>query len=314
MKVGLRAVSCTLLLMLAIIYVFAVAFRQLTDDSELGAEHFPTVPKTIRYLLLQGCTPDLTEVVLDIWGHNDLYAIVFIIFIFIVSITIMNMLVGVLCGVINTITSVEKEQVMIEFVRENLLKLMDSVCELDEDNDGKISRDEFDALMRIPATLRTLDQMGVDVVGLVDLADFIFKDENTCLSWSYFIELVLQLRGSNQATVKDIVDLRKCVVLEMVQLRMDLTASGAIGDVCEFYSGSAESAMLTKAKSSAGSRQNLEDQANKNNKQATIVEEEEGESEEQSGESSDVVKKKKKVVKKAVPKKVNVEDFDLEKA
>jgi len=56
--------------------------------------------------------------------------------------------------------------------------------------------------------------MGVDVFGLVDLTDFIFRDGHA-LDFGEFMELVMQLRGSNQATVKDIVDLRKFIVNEI---------------------------------------------------------------------------------------------------
>merc|ERR1712151_788579 len=52
-----------------------------------------------------------------------------------------------------------------------------------------------------------------DVVGLVDLADTIFGGEGLeseiKLTFEEFCEYVLQLHGSNTATVKDIVDLRK---------------------------------------------------------------------------------------------------------
>mmetsp|Transcript_99284 Transcript_99284/g.171030 ORF Transcript_99284/g.171030 Transcript_99284/m.171030 type:complete len:138 (+) Transcript_99284:49-462(+) len=56
--------------------------------------------------------------------------------------------------------------------------------------------------------------MGVDVVGLVDFADIIFENDIE-LSFADFMELVLQLRGSNNCTVKDMVDLRKFVVTEL---------------------------------------------------------------------------------------------------
>ena len=45
-----------------------------------------------------------------------------------------------------------------------------------------------------------MQNVGVDVVGMVEFSDFIFKDRE--LTFAEFVELVLQLRGSNQATVK----------------------------------------------------------------------------------------------------------------
>jgi len=89
---------------------------------------------------------------------------------------------------------------------------------LDTDCDGMISKDEFAKILDNPLAARSLTEVGVDVFGLVDLQDFIFEaeDENgeskeKQLSFCDFMEVVLQLRGSNNATVKDIVDLRKFV-------------------------------------------------------------------------------------------------------
>jgi len=52
--------------------------------------------------------------------------------------------------------------------------------------------------------------VGVDVVGLVDFMDDIFKDGPE-LSFPDVMELVLQLRSQNQATVRDIIELRKLI-------------------------------------------------------------------------------------------------------
>merc|ERR1711920_807805 len=55
-------------------------------------------------------------------------------------------------------------------------------------------------------------------IGLVDFADFIFdgdgcgaEEDEPELDFPKFMDVVLQLRGSNNATVKDVVDLRKFV-------------------------------------------------------------------------------------------------------
>jgi len=73
--------------------------------------------------------------------------------------------------------------------------------------------------------VRCLQDVGVDVVGLVDFADFIFEADGVAeeaeLEFHEFMNVVLQLRGSNTATVKDIVDLRKFVQNQFDQQRKD---------------------------------------------------------------------------------------------
>merc|ERR1719210_264437 len=92
--------------------------------------------------------------------------------------------------------------------------------ELDLDGNGYLSKDEFEALLVLPEAAQFIAEVGVDVVGLVEYSDFIFKDRE--MSFSDFVELILQLRGTNQATVKDIVDLRKQVMQEFEKIQASL--------------------------------------------------------------------------------------------
>mmetsp|Transcript_141121 Transcript_141121/g.243904 ORF Transcript_141121/g.243904 Transcript_141121/m.243904 type:complete len:135 (+) Transcript_141121:1-405(+) len=84
---------------------------------------------------------------------------------------------------------------------------------MDLNGDGMVSQDEFELLLQHPDATRCLNSVGVDVVGLVDFADFIFRGED--ISFVDFVELVLTLRGTNTARVKDIVDLRKYMAMEL---------------------------------------------------------------------------------------------------
>merc|ERR1719163_2301216 len=92
---------------------------------------------------------------------------------------------------------------------------------LDSDGGGSISKKEFLEILENMEAVRCLSDVGVDVYALIDLADYIFEDDDTEntdeieLDFSQFMQVVLQLRGTNQATVKDIVDLRKFMRLSM---------------------------------------------------------------------------------------------------
>jgi len=82
---------------------------------------------------------------------------------------------------------------------------------------------------------RALRDVGVDVIGLVDCADTLFVDNHGRmveeLEFADFMDVVLQLRGSNTATVKDVVELRKLLRTQtsdmMVQLRSLVVQSNA---------------------------------------------------------------------------------------
>jgi hypothetical protein len=139
----------------------------------------------------------------------------------------MNMLIGVLCEVITAVASAEKEIITIQFVKETLNKLM--VLNADENGDGWLQKSEFFAMLQHPSALAALKDVGVDALALIDLVDLIFDDEvmdvdgsflddadaeevekeEPAITFSEFMDKLLQLRGTNLATVKDVIDLRK---------------------------------------------------------------------------------------------------------
>lgn len=213
--VATRSVFFTFLLTLMIIYIFAILFRQLCKGTPLEQEHFPSVPDSMAMLLLSGFFPDLTSTVYAFGDESLLLACLFVFCIFMIAITVMNLLIGVLVEVVSVVAALEKEQLDVKFVKASLAQMMP---EVDHNEDRHISRLEFEDLMHRPEFNQVLQSVGIDVVGLLDLTDFIFKDGH-CFSHYDFMELVLQLRGSNKSTVKDIVDLRKFLVQELVHMQ-----------------------------------------------------------------------------------------------
>jgi hypothetical protein len=70
--------------------------------------------------------------------------------------------------------------------------------------------------MQEPEATRALRDVGVDVVGLVDRADILFRDAEE-ISFGKFLDELMNLRGGNTAKVKDILDLRKTLTQEIHQ-------------------------------------------------------------------------------------------------
>jgi voltage-gated sodium channel len=209
LSMATRSVLMTLLLLSVIIYVFAITFTQLTSGE---VPFFLTVPESMNTLLLHGCFgEDLPDVVNTVGGHNPALGALMVCFVLLASLTVMNMLVGVLVEVVSVVAAVEKETLQVGFVR---TKLHGILRELDADGDSCISRTEFQNILLMPEAARALQEVGVDVVGLIDFADFIFA-RDAKISFRDFMDTVLQLRGTNTATVKDVVDLRKAIMVEL---------------------------------------------------------------------------------------------------
>eukprot|EP00927_Polykrikos_kofoidii_P008630 TRINITY_DN13597_c0_g4_i1.p1 TRINITY_DN13597_c0_g4~~TRINITY_DN13597_c0_g4_i1.p1 ORF type:complete len:708 (-),score=83.12 TRINITY_DN13597_c0_g4_i1:518-2614(-) len=209
--VAFRSVFFTICLLIIIIYMFAIAFVQLTDDTHVGHIYFDGVASAMGTLLLAGSLPDHSQFVSDVTSGHFIWGILLMGFIFLAPMTVMGMLAGVLVEVVSVVSSVEKESMVVSFVTEQLHMLLQQV---DEDGNRRLTRTEFQQLIVRPDAARMMASVGVDVVGLAEYCDFLFGD-NELISFSEFIDLVLQLRGTNQATVKDIVDLRKFMKQEL---------------------------------------------------------------------------------------------------
>jgi len=208
--VASRSVFFTLMLLMSVVYVFGIIFTQLTKDTDVGKAYFDTVPQSMYALLIRGTLPDLTDFCNEMNAENIAYGALFLVFVLLASLTIMNMLVGILVEVVGVVAKTEKEESEAAFLKQQMLKLISSI---NEDGDDSVSRSEVQAIMEKPGAVRALHRIGVDVINLVDLIDFIFKDREE-LEFGEFMEVVLQLRGSNAATVKDVMDLRKTVTYE----------------------------------------------------------------------------------------------------
>jgi len=214
-SVAMRSVFFTLVLLVIIMYIFAIIFVQATSDYEVGKLFFKSVPAAMKTLLLNGTfLENIPECYYACTRDSELFGFLLLMYVLIASLTVMNMLVGVLVEVVSVVATVEKEGLVTSFVKNYLQNLWVSAG-LDLNGDDMINKDEFMILLQNPDATKLLDSVGVDVVGLVDFADYIFRGDD--LPFLDFVEVVLMLRGNLTAKVKDIVDLRKYMSVELEQ-------------------------------------------------------------------------------------------------
>merc|ERR1740138_2061332 len=86
----------------------------------------------------------------------------------------MNVLIGVLCQVVSHVGSTEKETLNTLTLKAKLARVMDK---LDRNNNGMLSEVEFVQLVTCPESVKLLDEVGVDPVGLLNIAPSIFGVE-----------------------------------------------------------------------------------------------------------------------------------------
>lgn len=259
MLAAVRSVCFTLLLLLILTYAFGIAFKQLAVGTEAADLYFKTLPMSMHTLLRNGTLLDGLTIITTILSRDAWYLLVlFYFYVLLSSLTVMNMLIGVLCQVVSNVSQTEREQMTITAVKDKLKHIMDNTG-IDRNGDNLISEDEFHSLLENAEAAKCLQEVGVDVVGLVDVAEFVFEDADAedgddggrQLSFPKFCDVILNLRGSNTATVKDIVDLRKSVrsslqeLDEAIHLGFDnITANESVASASSLKTGEAHLARL----------------------------------------------------------------------
>lgn len=217
MMVAFRSVFFTLLLLLLITYVFSVAFVQFSRDTPLERDIFGSMGMAVTTLILKCILTDQEDLIRTVTQENWLMGFLLLTFILFGSLTVMNMLLGVLVEAIKTVSTIEREQLEVDFAKRVLWDLINR-GEADTDGDNCISEEEYMAVLQKPEAMTALTSLGVDVDAALDYGKLLFEDGEP-LTFGDFMKGILTLRGSNQTTVKDIVDLRKFTADEFSHLQ-----------------------------------------------------------------------------------------------
>jgi hypothetical protein len=223
MAAAARSVFFTLLLLLVLLYVFAIAFTQLLKTAEVGKQFFPSVAASMNTLWLYATLLEEVTVLSHTLQRESIWAVVLLdLFILAASLTVMNMLIGVLCEVVSAVATSEREAVSLNFVKLKILRVFSSLG-LDGEHDCKITKEKFATIVENREAAKAIVDLGVDVIELLDMADFIFQSEDGSyereLSFAEFMDTLEQFRGHAQATVKDVMQLRKFIRTELYKER-----------------------------------------------------------------------------------------------
>merc|ERR1712100_285019 len=97
-------------MLLAMTYIFAIIFTQLLAGREDSGAQFDTVPQSGNTLLLQVLCGFDSDFAMKMFAINWMYYALFMTYMFMGNLTLLNMLIGVLCDVLaNVATEAEQE-------------------------------------------------------------------------------------------------------------------------------------------------------------------------------------------------------------
>lgn len=199
-----RSVCVFSLLWGIITYAFAIILQQLTEGTSIGTLYFSTVPESINTLLLPAVFGANAEVINSITLENPGLWPIMVFFMALVSVTIMYMLLGVLVDVIGAVASTEKQKIEITYIVGQLREELEKMHIVPEDM--ALTKSDFEKMVLEPGIVRVMHESGVNVDVLAEMLDLVWEDASKTaqkMNFSELVNMVLGMRGSNPATVKD---------------------------------------------------------------------------------------------------------------
>jgi hypothetical protein len=105
---GLRSTVTTLFLLFIMLYIFGIAFRQLTTDTPVGEEYFWSVPESMMSLLVYTIFPDMEMILRELYYSHPLLGGLGLLFTLLATLMVLNLLVGILVEAVSVVAHVEK--------------------------------------------------------------------------------------------------------------------------------------------------------------------------------------------------------------
>jgi len=210
---GVRSLLAVFAMLMLFIYAFGVAFCVMLEGTELASGVFEDVPQAMNSLLLMVlCGPDGTFMKL-LLAENWPCWVLYLTFWLISTLILLNMMTAMLCDVVSKSSEGSREAGLMSRMHATLSAV---ASELDDDGDGRIDRGEFEIIIKDTKMTASLMELGVDIVGVANFAQFIY-DQCDSISYDDFAELAGRFRTEKLATGKDMMDLRHYLTMEMLQ-------------------------------------------------------------------------------------------------
>jgi len=208
--VATRSVFFTFCLMMLTIYLFALACTTIGKDTPSGTEFFSSLGSSMFTLFFNGLFGfDLPRLATTIFADNVALSIVFCLYLVCAPLTMLNLLVAVLVEVVGVLAVAEQEMVQTQYEWDQMRLALGELS--DDDN---ISVEQFKKLLDRREALVMMRALGIDVIAMLETPQLIFG-QATSLTFQDFIEIILALRDTNTATVRDINTLAKRIISEI---------------------------------------------------------------------------------------------------
>jgi hypothetical protein len=210
MLTAVASVMYCLGLLIMITYVFSIALTQISDREYEGGvweTYYTSVPHAMYTLAVYGLFLDYLAEFCDMNRvENTACLIIVTIYVVLASMTVLNMLIGILCQVISSVAIAERESIMVDQVHSEFESILKT---LDKDNNGTVGWQEFQVILTSQVALKALEGVGVDPEGFIDAAEDSFFEDGAEkeVTFDALMRMILDCRGGQNAMVSDVIKL-----------------------------------------------------------------------------------------------------------
>lgn len=213
---GLRAMMVALSILMILIYMFAIVFAESLAGTDEGGGLFESVPQGMNLMLVQVLCGFDADVFATMLNAGPMYYILWLSYVFMASLSLMNILIGILCEVVAETAETEKEE---ELKREMAHEIgLLGTYDLDE---FSISQPQMVETIESPSVTSKLRELHIDVGALLDIVHLM--DSFEVMDVAEFVDMLTHFRGTRTATVKDVVELRKYLSTELMIIETQLS-------------------------------------------------------------------------------------------
>ncbi|CAK9067616.1 unnamed protein product [Durusdinium trenchii] len=148
---------------------------------------------------------------------------VFLIYVLLTNITVMNMLIGIVCEVVSEVKREDEEGVAIDFMKEHLRTML---TDLDQDKNENISKSELQSVVEDEKAKVVLSELQVKPEDVIDLTEYLFEQDEDAgreqeVTREELLEVILKIRGGRTISNQDIIDVR-CDIRRIVQRQTNM--------------------------------------------------------------------------------------------
>mmetsp|Transcript_23971 Transcript_23971/g.44034 ORF Transcript_23971/g.44034 Transcript_23971/m.44034 type:complete len:578 (-) Transcript_23971:101-1834(-) len=184
---------------------------------------FGSLGKSMASLLVMGSVLDDVTACSDSLRRSTSphFIIFFILYIILASFTMLNMLTGILVGVVNATAESEKIKASSDRLREAIKSI---VQELDRNDDGEISRCEFEKLQRDKHVMQSLHALDIDTKEIQQYTEFFFPLRpdglETTISVHDMTESMLRTRPGSTVSALDLASMKHSFVRSFMEAQV----------------------------------------------------------------------------------------------